>query len=319
MSPPGQIGLHTGPTAATAPRTALKARQGTLARAIGCEGAGLHSGRPVEMRILPADDDSGIRFRRTDVARGAGEILARWDSVVDTKLCTVLGNRHGTRLATVEHLMAALVGAGVDNAVIEIDGPEIPAMDGSAAPFLDLFAAAGTVEQDTVRRAIRILKPVCVTEPGKRVALSPAPDYRLDVTIDFPNRAIARQTVACSLRRDAFRRDIAPARTFGFFEEVAELQAAGYARGGSLENAVVICGQTIMNPEGLRFPDEFVRHKMLDAIGDLFLAGAPILGRFEGVCLGHTLNNRLLKALFADPTAGTWEPAPATTPAPGLH
>lgn len=319
MPASGQFGLQTGTTAGTAPHATLKARQGTLARAIGCEGVGLHSGRPVEMRLLPAGDDSGIRFHRTDLSGPAADIPGRWDAVVDTRLCTVLGNRHGTRLATVEHLMAALAGAGVDNAVVEIDGPEIPAMDGSAAPFLDLVAAAGTVEQETVRRAIRILKPVTVTEVGKRVSLAPGPDYRAGMTIDFPNRAIARQSVQFAIRGDVFRRDIAPARTFGFFEEVAELQAAGYARGGSLENAIVICGQTVMNPEGLRFPDEFVRHKMLDAIGDLFLAGAPILGRFEGVCSGHTLNNRLLKALFADPAAWKWEPEPASARVTGLH
>lgn len=337
MSAPGEFGPHlataalietgrgsslgsaVGPMGRTAPHLSLKARQHTLARAVGCEGIGLHSGRPVEMRLLPSADDSGIRFRRTDVPAAKAEIAARWDSVVDTKLCTVLGNRHGTRLATVEHLMAALSGAGIDNATIEIDGPEIPAMDGSAAPFLDLIAAAGTAEQTTVRRAVRILKPVSIEEGDKRVSLVPADEFRVGVAIDFPNRAIARQAVRCAVRRDVFRRDFAAARTFGFFEEVAELQAAGYARGGSLENAVVICGQKVMNPEGLRFPDEFVRHKTLDAIGDLYLAGAPILGQFDGVCSGHTLNNRLLRALFADPTAWKWEPEPAAAPNRGLH
>jgi UDP-3-O-[3-hydroxymyristoyl] N-acetylglucosamine deacetylase len=206
-------------------------------------------------------------------------------------------------VSTIEHLMAAFAALEVDNAVVEIDGPEVPIMDGSALPFVQLIDRAGRRVQDAPRRFIEILKPVVVVDGDKRAAAAPAPTLEVDFEIAFASAAIGRQRVSLEVTETSFRKELAAARTFGFIQDVEALRAMGLARGGGLENAVVIDGDRILNPEGLRFADEFVRHKALDAIGDLYVLGAPMLGRFEGRYAGHALNNRLVRALKADTSA----------------
>ena len=240
---------------------------------------------------------------RTDLPTAQASIPARWDTVVDTRLCTVIGNEQGARVGTVEHLMSALFACGVDNLIIEIDSDEVPVMDGSADPFMFLIQMAGMAEQKTHRPAIEILTPVEVQHNGKWARLSPAIEPRFSFEIDFPQAAIGRQSYSFALSQDTFRNEISRARTFGFFEEAEQLRKVGLARGGSLDNAVVIKDAQIMNADGLRYADEFVRHKLLDAVGDLSLAGATIIGHFEAYCSGHAMNNRLLHALFADTSA----------------
>ncbi len=276
--------------------------QSTVDRTIHLTGVGLHSGASVRMAIAPAPVDSGIVFIRSDRRAGA-RIPALWSHVVDTRMHTVLGNAAGTTLGTVEHLMAALWGCGIDNAEISVDGPEVAIMDGSAEPFVAAILDAGIEVQDAPRRAIRVLKPVTVTDGVKSACLLPGDGSAFSFEIDFETAAIRRQTTHLTLTADSFRREIGRARTFGFLHEVEALRSMGLARGGSLDNAVVVSGDTILNQDGLRYADEFVRHKVLDAIGDLYLAGAPIIGRFHGVRSGHALNNQLLHALFADRTA----------------
>jgi UDP-3-O-[3-hydroxymyristoyl] N-acetylglucosamine deacetylase len=285
--------------------------QKTLKSAIHCRGVGLHSGLKVGMRLCPAAADTGIVFRRD-----GAEIPALWSNVVDSSLCTTLSNREGVSVGTVEHLLAALAGCEVDNVAIEIDGPEVPIMDGSAEPFVFLIDCAGLVEQDAPRRAIKILRPVSLTEGSKTAALLPEDGFSMTVEIDFASRAISRQDIALVIDAATFKSEIARARTFGFLHEVDRMRAAGLARGGSLENAVVVSGDTVLNEGGLRFGDEFVRHKMLDAVGDLALAGAPIIGHFRGVRSGHALNRRVLETLFASPDAWCWTTmGPAAVPA----
>ncbi|MSO75849.1 MAG: UDP-3-O-acyl-N-acetylglucosamine deacetylase [Alphaproteobacteria bacterium] len=279
------------------------ARQKTLGRAVAVAGIGLHSGKPVTMTLAPAHDDSGIHFQRTDIPGPAGHLPARWDLVGDTQLCTALINDRGVRVGTIEHLMAAFAGCGIDNANVRLDGDEVPAMDGSAAPFVALIEAAGVVEQTTFRRAIMLLRAVTVGDSVQNATLEPGDGFTVDFEIEFDAEAVARQQRCLKLVNGTFKREIAGARTFGFAHEIDRLRSAGLARGGSLDNAVVVSGDRILNEEGLRYPDEFVRHKMLDALGDLYLAGAPIIGRFVGMRSGHRLNNAVLRALFADPTA----------------
>jgi UDP-3-O-[3-hydroxymyristoyl] N-acetylglucosamine deacetylase len=278
-------------------------RQKTLKSRINCNGVGLHSGRRVMMTIGPAAIDSGIRFKRVDPAGKGAIIPARWDHVVDTRLCTVIGNGDGVVVSTVEHLMAAFAGLGIDNATIEIDGPEVPIMDGSADAFVFLIECAGIVEQTAPRKRIRVLKSVSVGDERASATLVPAPFASLDFALDFPNPAIGKQEKSVRVAEDAFKRELSRARTFGFAEEVELLRKAGLARGGSLDNAIVIGADRVLNREGLRYGDEFVRHKLLDAMGDLYLAGAAIEGRFLGARSGHALNNQLLRALFDDPEA----------------
>lgn len=253
------------------------------------------------MTLRPAEADTGIRFLRTD-ADDAEPIPARYDFVSDTTLCTTIGGA-GVKVATIEHLMAAFAGCGVDNALVELDGPEVPVMDGSSAPFVFLIECANLVEQDAAKRWIRVLKPVKIGGEGKSAALAPADGFSVDFTIDFDNEVIARQSYFLDVQEGAFKSELARARTFGFVGEVDKLRALGLARGGSLDNVVVVDNNTILNEEGLRYGDEFVRHKILDSIGDLYLAGAPIIGHFKGECSGHAMNNALLHALFADETA----------------
>ncbi len=277
------------------------ALQKTLKSAIHCRGVGLHTGARVAMTLHPAVPGTGIVFRRADLA--GAEIKADWRNAVEQPLCTRLDNREGVSVATIEHLMAALAGLEVDNAVIELDGPEVPVMDGSAAPFVFLLECAGVVEQDVPRRGIKMLKAVTVAENGKSAALLPDNGFSMSFAIDFPSDAIRSQDITIAVDPESFKTDISRARTFGFLHEVDQMRAAGLALGGSLDNAVVINGDQVINREGLRYVDEFVRHKVLDALGDLYLAGAPVIGHFRGVRSGHALNLRLLEALFADTSA----------------
>ncbi|NNG04322.1 MAG: UDP-3-O-acyl-N-acetylglucosamine deacetylase [Inquilinus sp.] len=287
--------------------SAESAAQKTLKSRIHCTGIGLHTGARVNMTLLPADINSGLVFVRTDVAEDRAVVPARWDGVSDTTLCTVVSNEHGTTVGTVEHLMAALRGCGIDNAAIELDGPEVPIMDGSAAPFVFLIESAGMAAQPAVRRAIRVLKTVEVRDGDKLARLTPAAGFSFSFEIDFPDPVVRRQKGTIRLANGAFKSDLARARTFGFLKDVEYLRSRGLARGGSLDNAVVINRGRVMNEGGLRFEDEFVRHKILDSIGDLYLAGAPILGHFHGDKSGHALNNQLLRRLFADELAWCYD------------
>lgn len=277
--------------------------QRSLKAPIGCVGIGLHSGRRIHLTLHPAEPGSGIVFRRADLGR---DIPARFDRVVDTRLATVLGDENwaSVRVSTVEHLMAALVGCGVDNVLIELDGPEVPALDGSAAPFVFLLDCAGVVDQAVPRRSLHIRRPVRVSDGEAFAELRPGgPGLEMALSIDFAAPAIGRQALSLQLSPEAFRDELSRARTFTLIEEVQHLRAAGLAQGGSLDNAVVVDQAQILNPGGLRMPDEFARHKLLDVVGDMALAGAPINGRFSAHRPSHTLNNRLLRALFADTSA----------------
>jgi UDP-3-O-[3-hydroxymyristoyl] N-acetylglucosamine deacetylase len=249
------------------------------------------------MTLHPAPPDTGIMFRRSG---SAVEIPANWANTIESPLCTVLSNGEGNTVGTIEHLMAALAGAAIDNAVIELDGREVPIMDGSAAPFLFLIECAGIVEQDAARRAIKILKEVSVTEDGATAALLPDHGFSMSFEIDFDNPLIRRQDICLVFDSETFKTELGRARTFGLLDELDRLRAAGLARGGSLDNAVVVARDHVLNAGGLRFADEFVRHKLLDAFGDLYLAGGPILGSFRGVRSGHAHTRHLLAALFAD-------------------
>ncbi|MBT3551065.1 MAG: UDP-3-O-acyl-N-acetylglucosamine deacetylase [Rhodospirillaceae bacterium] len=277
--------------------------QRTLSRPASCTGIALHSGRKISLSINPAPAGAGIQFRRTDLA-GSAPIAANWENVVDTTMCTTLGGEGDVRIATVEHLMAALAGCHVDNAIIEVDGPELPVMDGSAHPFVFLIECAGVIEQNVSRPILEILKPVKVSAGASSAELAPADIFSVSFEIDFDQSAVSRQEISVNLVNGTFKNEIARARTFGFANEVEQLRAAGLALGGSLDNAVVVDGETVLNEGGLRYSDEFVRHKVLDAVGDLYLAGAPIKGHYRGVRAGHALTNKLLHTLFAD--TGAW-------------
>jgi UDP-3-O-[3-hydroxymyristoyl] N-acetylglucosamine deacetylase len=287
-------------------------RQHTLRNPISCAGVGLHSGRRVNLSLRPAAADTGIVFHRSDLGI---DIPARFDHVVDTRLCTVIavpGAVPGTvpgmpeiRVGTIEHVMAALAGCGIDNARVEVDGPEMPVMDGSAAPFVFLIDCAGREEQTSARSMIEVLKRVRVEEGRAFAELRPAPAacLSLSLSIAFPARAIGHQAYSMVLTDRGFRRELADCRTFTQLGEIVAMRKAGLAKGGSLDNAIVVDDDKVLNVAGLRKRDEFVRHKMLDAIGDLALAGQPIRGAFIGHRSGHALNNRLLHALLADPAA----------------
>jgi UDP-3-O-[3-hydroxymyristoyl] N-acetylglucosamine deacetylase len=278
--------------------------QRTLAREITYVGVGLHSGQKVAMTVQPAPPDTGILFLRTDVEAGRGLIPARWYSVSDTRMSTTLENEYGTSVATVEHLLAGLSGCGIDNAIIEIDGPEVPIMDGSSEPFVNLIERIGTIDQDKQRYAIWIQKPIDMQLEDKYAVLLPSRIPRITVSIDFPNPAIGFQTFSVELINEAFRKDIARARTFGFAEQITQLQQHGLALGGSLRNAVLVDGDRIVNEEGLRYENEFVRHKILDCFGDLSLAGMPVIGHYYAHKPGHHINSLLLNKLFD--SHGSW-------------
>ncbi len=281
--------------------------QRTLKAPIGCVGVGVHSGRKTNLSLHPAPANHGIVFRRIDLGV---DIQARFDNVCDTRLCTVIGSGNA-QVGTIEHLMAALSGSGIDNASIEIDGPEVPILDGSSAPFLFLLDCAGIVDQFVPRAMIEIMRPVRVTDGDAFAELRPYPRSSrvappvldMELTIDFAAAAIGKQGCSLRLTPNSFRDELSSARTFALASEVEQLQKAGLALGGSLDNAVVVDGDKVLNPSGLRMPREFARHKMLDAVGDLALAGAALHGRFIAHRSGHTLNNKLLRALFADASA----------------
>jgi UDP-3-O-[3-hydroxymyristoyl] N-acetylglucosamine deacetylase len=282
--------------------------QTTLNTTVICAGIGVHSGARAKMVIKPADVNTGIRFRRTDLDV-QNDILARGDHVTEVQLGTTLTNADGASVATVEHFLAACAGMGLDNLLVEIDGPEVPIMDGSSAVFCELFHSAGLKQQTTLRRRIRILDTVEVRDGVKWARLSPSQDQilTLKAKIEFETKAIGTQQMAMRLVPGLFARDIAFARTFGFARDVETLKAMGLARGGSLDNAVVIDGDEIINPEGLRSDDEFIRHKLLDAVGDLMLAGAPIAGIYDARQPGHAMNNKLVRALLEHPESWCWE------------
>lgn len=273
--------------------------QHTVTSSITITDIGLHSGKDITMTIRPARADNGIVFIRTDLVGQDNIIPAKWDYVVDTQLCTVIGNDSGASVGTVEHLMAAFRGCGVDNAVIEIDGAEIPAMDGSSMPFVKRIKEVGTTAQILPRRAIKVLAPVKVTAGDKWAELTPADESIFGGAIQFDHQDIGTQSYETTLVNGNFVHDLAEARTFGFLHEVEYMRKNGLALGGSLDNAIVLDKDGVMNKDGLRFDNEFIRHKLLDAIGDLYLAGGLILGQYNSFKSGHTLNNQLLHALFA--------------------
>lgn len=288
----------------------IGARQTTLASEVSLTGTGVHSGAPVSITLCPGDSDTGFRFLLSNGRADGIEISADQSSVRGVTLCTVLGDGNGASVATVEHLLAALRGLGVDNALIEIDSCEVPIMDGSAWRFVEAIDEVGLAELDSPRRFLKVLKPVTIEEAGARGELLPYNGFHLDIEIDFDTPLIGTQRIEIDINPGSFRRELARARTFGFMKDVERLWAAGLALGASLENTVAIGDDRIINREGLRFSDEFVRHKALDAVGDLALAGAPILGAFRSHRGGHRLNALVLQALFADPDAWTMIEAP---------
>jgi UDP-3-O-[3-hydroxymyristoyl] N-acetylglucosamine deacetylase len=277
--------------------------QNTLKSQVTFEGVGLHSGAPVRMVVRPAEAGHGIWFCRTDVELGDPMVPALWNYVERTPLCTRLVNDMGVSVSTVEHVMAALAGCGVHNALIELDGPEVPIMDGSSAPFMRGFMANGVRTLNTPLLAIQILTPVSVENDGARATLLPSDQLEIDFSIDFEDAAIGRQSKTLDMRNGAFARELCDSRTFCRQSDVDAMHESGLGLGGTLENAVVVDGDDVLSPGGFRHQDEAVRHKMLDALGDLALSGAPLLGRYVGIRAGHSLTNTLLRALFATPGA----------------
>lgn len=286
-------------------------KQTTLADRISLDGIGVHSGAPVRITLHPSEAPSGIVFLRTGLPGGERMIHARREAVGATELCTVIGEPSGASVSTIEHLMAALCGMGVDNVIVEIDGPEVPIMDGSSAFFVDAIDQAGIEELSSTRRFIKVLKPVRFEHGQAWAELSPrSSGFGLDVEIDFPTPLIGRQRRTIEVTPSTFRTEISRARTFGFMKDVEYLWKKNLALGASLENTVALGDDRIINPEGLRYPDEFVRHKILDAIGDLALAGTPLQATYKAYCPGHKINAMMLEHLFADKSAYTIVEAP---------
>jgi UDP-3-O-[3-hydroxymyristoyl] N-acetylglucosamine deacetylase len=302
---------------ASLPENGVAQRQQTIAGPAMCAGVGVHSGALVRVVLSPAPVDTGIVFARAD-ARGEGRrsdehcVRAHADFVSTTQLGTTLRNSAGFEIATVEHLLAACAGLGIDNLIVDVEGPELPILDGSSAPFVQVLLNAGVKMQYAPRRRIRLIEPVEVRMGVKSAAFLPAEEFDgldMDVTIRFADPAIGVQRRRAQLTAETFLTDIAQARTFGFLADVSRLHALGLGRGASMDNAIVLDGGKVVNPEGLRFEDEFVRHKMLDAVGDISLAGAAIIGRFVADQPGHALNAHLVRALLDTPEAWVWEPA----------
>jgi len=279
--------------------------QHTLKSLLSIKGTGLHTGATVTINALPADCDHGIVFKRVDIKDKDNLIEAKWHNVVDTRLCTVISNKSGATVGTIEHLMAALRGCGIDNALIEIDGSELPILDGSSIAFVRAIDEVGIQVQGQPRRAIRILKEIFYEENGSKVTLSPSSVPVYSGQIDYDNPAIGSQKYEIKLVNGNFKHDLADCRTFCLLSDVEAMQANGLALGGSLDNAIVVDDSGVMNEEGLRCHDEFIRHKLLDAIGDISLAGGLVLGSYEGQRIGHAINNKVLRALFEDNSA--WE------------
>ncbi len=281
----------------------IETRQQTLARPVQCTGIGVHSGRQVNLKILPAATNHGIKFLRTDLP-GKPIVSAHFNSVVDTSLATVIG-ADGVIVSTIEHLMASFSGLCIDNALVELDGYEIPIMDGSAAPFTRLLQSAGLQRQEALRCYFIIRQPISLRDGAKSVTVFPAAHYRISYSIDFDHPLIRQQDFSVVVTRETFDREISPARTFGFYYEIEYLKRYGLAQGGSLENAIVIDQDKILNTGGLRFTDEFVRHKLLDCIGDFSLLGMPILGHIVLKRSGHAFNHAFLEKFFA--SKDCWE------------
>ncbi len=291
-------------------------KQRTLQESIKSTGVGLHSGNKVMMTLSPAPADTGIVFRRTDLSP-VRDIPARADWVDETSLSTNLGSGEA-RVATVEHLLSAFCGLGVDNAYIDIDSPEVPIMDGSAGPFIYLLQTAGILEQTAAKKFIRVTEDITVRDGDKTATLKPYDGFRVTFAIDFDHPVFREQAgyAAMDLSAEAFIREISRARTFGFVHEFEYLRSRGLAKGGSVDNAIVIDEYRVLNDGGLRYDDEFVKHKMLDAIGDLYLAGHQILGEYEGIKSGHALNNQLVRALLKSPERWEWATFEDTDDAP---
>jgi len=279
--------------------------QATLAQRVDLMGRGVHGGTPARVSLLPADINTGIQFSRPGRNGAPDRVVSASPAAVrNTDFATVIGDGNGAMCSTVEHLMAALIGLGIDNAIIEVDGNEVPIFDGSALPFIEAIKQAGIEKQDAPRRFLKVLKPIRVKDGRSFGELLPYDaGFRIEVEIEFDHPLIGEQRYAATLSPDTFERELAPARTFGFMSDVAKLWSAGYALGASLENTICLADDRILNPTGLRFPDEFVRHKALDAVGDLALAGLPILGRYHSICGGHKLNAQVVSALMADRSA----------------
>lgn len=280
-------------------------KQRTLKTMVQATGVGLHTGEKVYLTLRPAAVDTGIVFRRVDLAHPV-DIRAEAHAVHDTRLSTCLES-NGARIATVEHLMSALAGLGIDNAIVELSSPELPIMDGSAGTFIFLLQSAGLVEQSAAKKFMRIKKVVEVKDGDKWVRFEPYNGYKLNFTINFAHPVFAntKQTVTVDLGEHSYIKEVSRARTFGFMQDVENMRAQGLALGGNLDNAIVMDEYRVINPDGLRFDDEFVKHKVLDAIGDLYLLGHPLIGAFSGYKSGHALNNALCRALLADESA--WE------------
>jgi UDP-3-O-[3-hydroxymyristoyl] N-acetylglucosamine deacetylase len=273
-------------------------RQRTLRDSVTCAGIGLHSGEKVRMTIKPAPPDTGIRFIRKDLP-GKHVIKAHFDSVVNTTMCTVIGN-NGNHVSTIEHLMAAFFGFGIDNAMVEIDGPEVPIMDGSSAPFIFLLKSTGIKEQRKPKEYILIKKTINIQEGNRSITIKPSKELKISFTIDFHHPLISNQQYDFSFSGKGFIDEISRARTFGFLKDIETLREAGLARGGSLDNAVVIDDFRVINEDGLRYSNEFVRHKILDFLGDIAVMGPPIIGHFIISKSGHSLNHAMLKKLYSN-------------------
>jgi len=281
--------------------------QTTLAQRVDLMGRGVHGGTQTRVSLLPAEPNSGILFSRPGHNGAPDRVISASPSAVrNTDFATVIGDGHGALCSTVEHLLAAIVGLGIDNVIIEVDGSEVPIFDGSASAFVDAIHHAGIETQAAPRRYLKVLKPVRVQDGRAIGELLPYDaGFRIEIEIDFDHRLIGHQRFAATLSPETFEEELAKARTFGFMSDVAKLWSAGYALGASLENTICLAEDRILNPTGLRYPDEFVRHKALDAVGDLALAGLPILGRYRSVCGGHKLNAQVVSALAADKSAWT--------------
>lgn len=282
----------------------ISSSQKTINSEISCSGIGLHSGVDIFLTLLPAPCDTGIVFKRSDVENGKNEIKAYYKNVTTTNLGTTIANDFGTKVSTIEHLMAAIWGCGIDNLIVEINGPEVPIMDGSSEPFVFLIECAGVNSQDKSRKVIEVIKHVKVEEDdNKIVEVFPSKEFAIDLHIDFNHNHIREQTFDYTSTFASFKNDLCRARTFGFRHEIDQLHKIGLAKGGSLDNAILVDDNGIVNKEGLRYDDEFVRHKTLDFIGDIYLAGYFIIGHFKASKPGHGINNKMLHTLLADETA----------------
>lgn len=275
--------------------------QRTITSKVSCNGVGLHTGIDVNLTLLPGEPDSGIIFRRSDLDAKESDIKAHYTNVVATNLGTVIANESGAKVSTIEHLMAAIWGCGIDNLIVEVSGPEVPVMDGSSEPFVFLIECAGIKTQDKARKVIEITKEIKIEgEDNKSISVSPAQEFGIDLHIDFDHECISEQTIDYSTTFASFKNDLARARTFGFKHEIEQLHKMGLAKGGSLDNAILIDENGVVNEEGLRYNNEFVKHKTLDFIGDIYLAGHFIIGHFKASKPGHGINNKMLHTLLSD-------------------